>query len=284
MSEFIKEGQYHNLAYDDEMQKIVNQHKDYESLIKMGNSAMYEVVTTLLKLNPTWRFVISRGYPMGAYMRVSGVDVLIDGEEVGCIQDTYVRGSYGVSLSGHKMDNQMRTSNVKRALSICKKEFVKRNTAERVRQAEDDAKRLITSVTYSHHSAMRQYANEVDKMAIEYALNKAREDFVKHLLAPQLQTLHKYEEQAAHMVTIETVKAAFEGKKTILLIRDGDRYIAKLGDDVALYDPAQLKDGIKGKIGMLKLCEDGQMVDNVGCRVNEEVFVILVDEEGANDA
>ena len=283
MSDFIKEDQYHNLLVCDDVRKNID-NKNYERLLRLGNSAMYEVVTQLLKLNPTWRFVITRGYQMGSYMKCTQVDVLIDGETVGCIADTYVRGSYGVSLSGYRIENRMRTSNVKRALGICKKEFVKRNTAERVRHAEEDARSLIGHVLYKTQGAVRQHTQEIDKMAVEYALRKAREDFVKQLLAPQLQVLQKYEEHMAHMTTIESVKAAFDGKKTILLIRDGERYIAKLGDDVALYDPAHLKDGIKGKIGMLKLCEDGQMVDNVGCRVNEEVFVILVDEEGANDA
>ena len=93
MSDFIKEDQYHNLLVCDDVRKNMDNNKDYERLLRLGNSAMYEVVTQLLKLNPTWRFVITRGYQMGSYMKCTQVDVLIDGETVGCIADTYVRGS-----------------------------------------------------------------------------------------------------------------------------------------------------------------------------------------------
>jgi len=284
MSDFIKEGQYHNLVYNDEMQKQVSQHKDYEGIIKLGNNGMREVLKELLNLNPTWRVVMNRGYPMGAYMRVSGVEVKIDGESVGVITDTYVRGTYGVQIDCHKLQKPVRTGNVKKAISICNKSFSKRNTAERVAAAQQDAETLLSTVASRMAYDFNRTTHDLRTLAFDYVINRAREDFAKQLLANDQQVLRKYDEQAAHMTTIESVSRAFADKKSWLVVKDGDRYIAKSGDNVALYDPSELSEDIRSKIGMLKLCEDGQMVHNIGCRINEEVFVVLVNEEGANNA
>jgi hypothetical protein len=52
-----------------------------------------------------------------------------------------------------------------------------------------------------------------------------------------------------------------------------------VGDDVQLYDDNSLPETMRGKLGMLKLVDAEYFIENVGCRVNDEVFVVLMDEE-----
>lgn len=280
----IKQDQYHNIGFDDETQKKLSSYKEYDGTLRFANNTFQEVVLKLATDNPTWRIVICRSYPVNNAIKIEAVVVTIDGERVGYIQSDYVRGNYGVRIAGHKIEDAKRTGNPDRALSICRKAFVKRNTVERIKNAESEAASTLNNVRYKMQSAHHWHQSAMYKIALDYALNKAREDFARQLLESEKQELQQYEEASAHMVTIEAVKQAFEAKNTVLIIRDGGRYIAKTGDDVALYTSAELPEHIKGKVGMLKLCEDGQMVDNIGCRVNEEVFVVLVDKEGASNA
>jgi len=40
-----------------------------------------------------------------------------------------------------------------------------------------------------------------------------------------------------------------------------------------------LPESMRGKLGMLKLVDSGFFLSDVGCRVNDEVYVVKVDEE-----
>jgi hypothetical protein len=63
------------------------------------------------------------------------------------------------------------------------------------------------------------------------------------------------------------------------VVKDGGKYLVKVGDDVQLYDDNSLPEIMRGRLGMLKLVEAEYFIEGVGCRVNDEVFVVLMDEE-----
>lgn len=279
----IKEGQYHNILFTPDQQKSVSNSPDFDGSIRFSNSVMDEVVLSLAQSNPTWRIRMCGGYISGSTFKCEEVEVCIDGEAVGRIGSSYVRGRCGVSLDGHKLPDRVRTGDVKRALAVCRKAFVKRNTTEMIDHAVREASSTVHSVAYSFGTKLHKLRQELTPLALSYALEMNRENFEKWVPASSLDTIRKFDEGALHMQTIESVKAAMNNDKHALVIRDGERYIVKQGDNVALYAPHELPEYMRGKVGMLKLCEDSQMVDNVGCRVSEEVFVILEDE-GADNA
>jgi hypothetical protein len=47
---------------------------------------------------------------------------------------------------------------------------------------------------------------------------------------------------------------------------------------VDLFDDNTLPDWMRGKLGMLKLVAVEQFVSDTGCRVNDETFVLIVEE------
>jgi hypothetical protein len=88
----------------------------------------------------------------------------------------------------------------------------------------------------------------------------------------------EYERIGEEMLTIEKVKSQFENGKTALVIKDDGKYLVKIGDAIQLYDNNTLPEDMRGKLGMLKLVEAEAFVSNVGCRINDEVFVLVVEE------
>ena len=271
----VKDGQYHNILFTADQRKSVNNHADFDGSIRFSNSVMDEVVLALAKNNPTWRIYICGGYVSGSAFKCEEVDVSIDGETVGRIHSSYVRGNYGVSVMGHKIADKVRTGDPKRAMAVCRKSFVKRNTTELINHALREASSTVHSVAYSFNNKFNKLRQEIVPLALSYALEMNRENFEGGLTPIVLDVVRKYDEAALHMQTIESVKAAMNGGNHAVVIRDGERYIVKQGDNVALYAPHELPESMRGKVGMLKLCEDSQMVDNVGCRVSEEIFVII---------
>lgn len=283
MSKPINADEYHNIVYSPEVLEIVQKAPGYNKQITLGNAVITEVVIALAKAQPTWRFVISRGYIYGTgSLKCNEVTVTIDGEDVGALKDDYARGRSCVRITGHKIETT-RSSDPKRALTICRKAFVKRNNIERIRMAETEAGTMISNRTYRTRSEITALKTALSAAAFTYAMEVARESFESQLLESQREQLNKYDETSVHMATIESVREKFEKHQTALVIRDGSRYIVKIGDDVALYEASLLPDSMRGKVGMLKLCEDGQMVDDVGCRVSDEVFVVVL-SEGVSDA
>jgi hypothetical protein len=92
-------------------------------------------------------------------------------------------------------------------------------------------------------------------------------------------SINEKERIDSEMLTIEKVKQHFENRTAAVVVKDGGKYLVKVGDDVQLYDDNSLPETMRGRLGMLKLVEAEYFIENVGCRVNDEVFVVLMDEE-----
>jgi hypothetical protein len=88
----------------------------------------------------------------------------------------------------------------------------------------------------------------------------------------------EHDRLSEEMLTIDKVKSQFEKGKTALVIKDDGKYLVKIGDAIQLYDDNTLPDDMRGKLGMLKLVEAEAFVSNTGCRINDEVFVLVVEE------
>jgi hypothetical protein len=54
--------------------------------------------------------------------------------------------------------------------------------------------------------------------------------------------------------------------------------MVKIGQDVQIYDDNTLPESMRGKLGMLKLVEAEHFISSVGCRINDEIFVVLTEE------
>jgi hypothetical protein len=80
------------------------------------------------------------------------------------------------------------------------------------------------------------------------------------------------------MMTIEKAKAAFDANKTALVIKDDGKYLVKMGDVIQLFNDNTLPEDMKSKLGMLKLVEAETFISNMGCRISDEVFVVVMGE------
>ena len=63
------------------------------------------------------------------------------------------------------------------------------------------------------------------------------------------------------------------------MVRDGNEYIVRQGNEVKVYNDESLPFEVRSKLGMLKLVDKGQMISDVGCKVDAEVFVVIPDQK-----
>jgi hypothetical protein len=225
--------------------------------LKVPRAKFDELFVKLAAIRPLWKFQI---YDL-TYDRktIEGVRILCQGEELGVLKWGWFRNEYGFMVANERIGaaKQRRstycTHDVAKALAAIKKYFAPKNINERFAKAQEAASNLLT----------RQMRDK------DY---KARQ---LHANKPNL--LPEYEQRAAEMLTIEQAKKAFDNQECAVVLRVDGQYIVKVRDKVDIFDDTTLPECMRGKLGMLKLVEDDNVVSDVGCKVDPECFILLLD-------
>lgn len=256
----------------------------------LGISTM--LCSTIEKLasdKPLWDFVAT-GYD-GCYERVSTFKVYKDGEELGEIGHERHSRNYNLYVKNKRISAKMsrtdryRTSDVDKAVLKVKKMFGVLSTSERIAESAGKAAHVLSGVYNSKWSELRSNNSKIERIAEQYVMKDGFNTFVEWLktqVAKQYRdTLEGIDNKVrleTEMLTIEKARDHFNEGKAMLVIKDDGKYILKVGDKVDLYDDTSLPQEVRGKLGMLKLVEAEQFLTNIGCRINDETFVLILEE------
>ena len=280
-----------NVVVGEDLQKSL----DKEGLKLSGVFGMLDpVVNRLASLNPLWTFVINNsGLGTGNNRVASGFTVKLDGEELGTIGLSYM-GQRGKVIAicndrigkGRQRSDSYRTVDADKAILMAKKMFGKMNPSERISKAKDAAERVVTRASWNKERERTQHQSNIKNEMLAWAETKGHALFLEYLkkeAIPSLQhkvttSMEKVELLDTEMRTIERVQQDFSKNKTALIVKDTGKYLVKIGDKVDLYDDNTLPLDMRMKMGMLKLVNDEQYLTDVGCKVTNEIFVLLVDD------
>jgi hypothetical protein len=259
------------------------------------DSLIDPVVQRLAVLNPLWRFVISStGYDNSTEprsLKAVQFKVMEAGEELGTISKEYHGRNYVIQISNERIGKDRvrrggyKTTDADKAILKAKKMFFKLKPNERIDKAMKDASGVIQQQARRKDREKYDHANTIQTAAHKFIMGTGFPMFLEHIKTmAESEQIKIYKAQAEHerigeeMLTIDKVKSQFENGKTALVIKDDGKYLVKIGDAIQLYDNNTLPDDMRGKLGMLKLVEAEAFVSNVGCRINDEVFVLVVEE------
>jgi hypothetical protein len=238
-----------------------------------------QFVDALAKERPLWTFKAT-GHRV--------FDVYQDTENLGSIGEEYYGSSMALFVRNRKIalkserKSAYNTQDLKKALLKAKKTFSTMTVSERINAAEKEAEHVLENQAYRNHSEAREHNSKIKTSMIAYAQAnlsqyvlwlKEKKDLTMLDHMSKLQTLN------ADMKTIEETQKAFQNDKTALVILADKKYMVKVLDNVQLYDDTTLPHELRGKLGMLKLVEKEVMVTGIGCRVNDEVFVLLMEDK-----
>ena len=253
------------------------------------------VVQRLAVLNPLWRFMVeSVTYDNSTdpqSLKAVEFKVMEAGEELGTISREYHGRDYVIQISNERIDKDRvrrggyKTKDADKAILKAKKMFFKLKPSERVDKATKDAYGVIQQQARRKDRERYNHAETIQTAAHKFIMGTGFSLFLEHIKTMEESERNKiYKAQAEHeriseeMLTIEKVKSQFENGKTALVIKDDGKYLVKIGDAIQLYDDNTLPNDMRGKLGMLKLVEAEAFVSNTGCRINDEVFVLVVEE------
>jgi hypothetical protein len=251
------------------------------------------VVQKLATLNPLWRFVATQAHHYGdGKDKVTGFKVFEYGEELGTIERYYHGREYVIHIKNERIGKERvrsggyKTSDADKAILKAKKMFYKCKPSELLEKAVGLAHGVIAQQKRRRDNEKYKHEGEVRDAAVKFITGTGFPLFLEHI-----QTWHdidrnritkamsEKERISVEMMTIEKVKKHFEDRSAAVVVKDGGKYLVKVGDDVQLYDDNSLPEIMRGRLGMLKLVDAEYFIEDVGCRVNDEVFVVLMDEE-----
>ena len=265
--------------------KLTKENTDVNSLIE-------PVINRLATLNPLWVF---RGanveHKGGDRFALSGFEVILDGEVLGVIRKQWHGSKNVIEISNDRISKNMlrrngyRTQDADKAILKAKKMFAKQNSSERIEKALGTAKQVIGNQVYERNSIIRDAKSYVRQRAEKYVMEEGYQLFLEFVKTTYTQSdlskfyvnMEKGKEAAVEMLTIEKVRDQLGTDSSALVIKDGGNYVVKMGNDVQIYNDNTLPENLRGKLGMLKLVEKEHFISNVGCRVSDEIFVLIVE-------
>ena len=234
------------------------------------------LVWTLAKEFPLWTFKV---------VGWRTFKVLKDGEELGQIGEEWYGSKQAITIRNDRIaaqnerKNAYHTQDIEKAVLRVKKMFKPMTLAERMVKARTDANTVLLRQYRGAHHNTQVLRNQMDQSLMEYAYAhmgqymawlKAKNDLT------MLGVIESHEKSKVDIQTIEDAQKAFDNKhKHALIVLADGKYIVKVLDNVQLYDDTTLPHDLRGKLGMLKLVEAEQMVTGIGCRVSDEIFVVL---------
>lgn len=245
------------------------------------------VIAKLATDKPLWDFIAFKTNST----QITEFSVQKDGEKLGEIGYDWHGRNYCVFVRNKRISDKLsrsdryKTTDTDKAVLKVKKMFGSMSTNERIAQAASKAAEVTNQASNGKWAQIREVEAKIERVANQYVMEEGYETFTAWLKSQVTQkakdTLEGIDNKVRlgiEMLTIQKVRDHFNEGKAVLVVKDGGKYIVKIGDKVDLYDDNTLPQEMRGKLGMLKLVEAEQFVTDTGCRINDETFVLILEE------
>lgn len=278
-------------AYDPQRNLIgrpnvhIHEGEAHPSYAPQTQAQIYDTLDMLVSSRPNWRFVTD-GYTdhVSNNVRVfTDFKIYEDDELLGTVCVSYKGRDYKIKVRNDRIDAARERGTgyftedpVKAQLRI-RKTFFKANQDERVEKAAEAADSLLKK---EHQSKAWEYRHAKDAL-LDKAGDFAAKNMEAYLQAyPNLLPKKgRYDDTRANYGVVKKIKEAFDNGKSVVVAFDGTHYIVKSDGGVKTLSDETLPYEMRRKVGLLKLVQDGQMISDVGCRVDGATFVLLPEDE-----
>lgn len=254
-----------------------------------GQSNFTDAVWKLATTHPQWAFIVTDARVVldGQALRVNKFEVRYDDEKLGTIASEYYRGDQAVAITSRLVKQKINrgdtqfTKNAVTAVSIAKKMFAKRTQSEQLEEAWKAASQTLSNADYRTGTDAKDTLAKIQRTVFEFVWNQKMQEYREHLQmlpngASLIDTLDKYLEQKANHEVIREVTARYRAGNSCLVLMNDGIYTVQFKDKLPeTYDDATLPMDYRGKVGLLKLVDDGQMVAGNGCRISRNTFVLV---------
>ena len=279
----------HSYVKIDSFTNVVNEiptHKVQDEGKSIIHGRLWQVIYDLSLRHPEWQFVGEDSWwnhTMEAF-DVKRFRIYEDFDQIGTIKiDTWSNEKFEIKNDRIRgvmtKRNHKTTTDPKKAIKIVEQFFKSKTLPERVREAQSTATSAVSNRAWT---ANREFNTVIEKLAPALA---AYVTLNMHSLRPTLEAfgapstaldaLIERNEERKLTGYIQNVRNQSAG---VLVMLHGDKYVLmddRAGEEPQVVSASQLNDDMRGKMGILKVVEDNDVIESVGMRINPTTFYVV---------
>ena len=240
-----------------------------------------DVVYALAMANPKWTLV---GEGMGYEKnRMDRFNVYAEGQRVGGLKHDWSSraGTHAVLVQADNIGNRkdhIITSDTKKAIREAQKHFIPKSLTKIMAEHVELANRVVDNQRYRKNSVVQDYMGRIRTEVHNFAFVAMRESFSKYLAdSGKSKMLEDVDNSKQEVLVLDEIlnKIKHSNSGVYIAIHKGG-YLVKALDNVQHYTDTTLPEEYRAKLGMLKLVENEQCIEGVGCRATDSIFVITM--------
>ena len=274
----------------------VRRKEEYKDHSYKVDSKLEEVIIKCAMNNPLWQFIATR-YSRYSEEGFNQFEVRASNDEIlGTITRDWVRGTTGVCIENDRIKSKRTrgggytTTDVSKALLQIKKTFAPMNVLERVGKAIKDADYVMGKALDSLKYDKRNLEHEIERKAVKWVMGTGFTIFSEHVRNenPQaynilMEITQKYKTQTDCHEETKNIWEGISKGGSILLIKESSNYIVQRKGKAEVFNDSNLPEEYKANLGILKLVDNKAVIEGRGCRIDENTFVIKVEQQYGND-
>jgi len=250
-----------------------------------------ELITKCAMNNPLWQFTATR-YSLHSDGFCAFEVRASNGEILGTIERTWARNSTAICIQNDRIREKRTrgtgytTIDVDKALLQIKKTFSPMNVLERVLKAKKVAENVIDKHLERARYDARNLERDIESGATKWVLGTGFSNYLEHVNreSPSLyrQVMEAVQKRKTHTEAFESTRGIWDGVsngQSALIVIEGSNYIVQHKGKVSVFDVEHLPEDYKANLGMLKLMDNSVVIDGKGCRVDENTFIIKVEDK-----
>ena len=248
------------------------------------------VVWELASKYPRWTFKVTNVMPAPGGNAAIAFEVFDGRELLGAIQRGRANsGGPCIVIHNKRIEASMsrqsayKTVDPLKAIAKVKKMFSPMSVTEKIEKAQASASTVIGNERHNKLRLVRELDTKIRYAGLRYLQSEEGvavfTNYLSVCATPEnlttIEEMSQIQVQRAELNTIDNLAEVAETAKSVLIIVDGGNYLAQIGSDVQIWDDNTLPVELRGKLGLLKLVNNRQFVSDVGCRVDDDVFILI---------
>ena len=249
---------------------------------------LFPLIEALAVKHPEWEFRCKDSRAYGGQDDLYDIcaqefSVFHKREEIGSLSTDYSYGhnKYMFSLTNDRIYKEMtktkdiKTANLSKAVKIAEKYFSVRTPTEIVEVAMVEADHAMHMQSSIKAGSMNSLQGKVFDNFMRFVISHM--DMLMQSLHDQKDKdrIHEYIKLSDEVKLLESIRDELDGFKAIFVFQNEQTYLVKERGSLMSLQAEQLSEHVRHKLGVLKLVENNQAVENVGFRVSEHSFVLF---------
>lgn len=253
------------------------------------NHALYRALHKLVANRPDWKFEIYDTHPVyspdpvdrqhvayifrifAGKIELGKVEIVTRGER------EYIRVYNDKIQAEVKRGTGYNTTDPEKAELMIRRMFINPSLEEKLNGELVAATQMLEAVEANVKQKRQNHWGNLMNARHQFIRDRF-DEFVSMLTSPNdINNAADYKAAVAEHSVISRMREVWEQRsngKALLVVLDGSQYIVRYASEVKLFDADSVPADVRVKVGMLKLTEPHQVVDGLGVKVSNEVFIV----------